>query len=447
MRRSFTGLVAAMENDKPKVDGDDKPVEDNANSLETDAMEINDSAAEGEAHQASTDEAESTAEALESFAVAIRGAQQNGGLNEHGASILSIATEHMFARLGISKEDVVMPALESYGTTSSRVQAGVVALEAIQETISTVWKAIVAAIRKAYEWVKKYWLQVFGAAEKLQKRAKALAERSRAVTGTAAQKSFDNDRLAKALAIDNTVPANVVAAAADLKEATSLVVTTGAQMSGAIGEAAVKALDELKGDSIGPLVALCKNYGGEKVSDPQSEGLAAGAEGIEVYRSKQLLGGRAIISRIPGSGGTPSIEEYVKRIGETSYSLGKFSSKIKDEPVGKKFNTLSTADAAKLAETVAQIADEMLAYRKNTPKLEELQKKLADAAEKVASSAGKEEDEAKRKNLTACKAIATAANRLFTQPGAEFMKYAVGTSKALLDYVEESLKQYSAAAA
>lgn len=449
MRRSFTGLVAAMENDKPKTDGDDKEIGDNANSLETDAIEISDSAAEGEAHQAATDEAESTAEALENFAVAIRGAQANGGLNEHGAQILSIATEHMFTRMGIDSHQSSMPALESYGTTSSRLQAGVIALEAINEQIKNIWKAIVAAIKKAYEWVKKYWLQVFGAAEKLQKRAKALEEASRSPGGTMKEKTFENDRLAKALAIENAVPANLVAEATSLKEAVSTVVTVGAKLSGDIGEIAVKALDELKGDSLGPLLAMAKPFpGSEKVGDPQAEGLAAGQEGIEVSRSKQLPGGRALISRTPAASTSgKTLEQMIKLVGETSYTMGKYSSKIKDEPVGKKFNTALKADAGKIANTVGLIAEEMLAYRKATPKLEEMQSKLASAAEKIASGAGAEEDEAKRKDLSACKSIATMANRVFTQPGAEFMKYAVNTSKALLDYVEESLKQYEKAAA
>lgn len=447
MRRSFTGLVAAMENDKPKTDGDDKEIGDNANSLETDAIEISDSAAEGEAHQAATDEAESTAEALENFAVAIRGAQANGGLNEHGAQILSIATEHMFTRMGIDSHASSMPALESYGTTSSRLQAGVIALEAINEQVKSIWKAIVAAIRKAYEWVKKYWLQVFGAAEKLQKRAKALEEASRSPGGTMKEKTFENDRLAKALAIDNSVPANILAEATALKEATSQIVTEGARISGEVGEAAVKMLDSGDGKAIGAIMELTKAFPGEKVNDPQAEGLAAGADGIEVHRSKQLLGGKAIISRIPTRTSMASTDEgQIKRIGETGYAVSKYSSKIKDEPTGKKFNTLLKADAGKLAHTVGEIAEEMLAYRKNTPKLEETQKKLADAAEKIADGSGAEEDETKRKNMQAMKSVATMANRIFTQPGAEFMKYAVNTSKALLDYVEESLKLYEKSA-
>lgn len=447
MRRFIGGgLVQAMENDnvKPKEDGED--VGDNANSLETDVAELNDSAADGESHQAATDEAEDTAAALEAFAVALRGAQANGGLNEHGAAVLQIGLEHMLGRVGIDIADLHTPALESYGTTSGRVQSGKLALEAVNETVARIWKAIKDAIVRAYEWVKKYWLQVFGAAEKLKARAKKLEELSRATVGTASSPTFENDRLAKALAIDNAVPANLVGEAATVKEAVSAYVTVLVKVAGEVGEVAVKALDELKGDSIGPLMGILKPFGGEKVGDPQAEGIAASAEGIEVFRSKQLPGGQALISRVPAPGTSgKSLEQMIKLVGETNYSVGKYSNKVKDEPTSKKLTVLKQGDAGKIAQTVGQIADELISYRSASSKIEEFQSRLGKAADKIASGSGAEEDEGKRKEMSACKVIATTANKLFTQPGAQLAKYVVTTSKALLDVVEESLKLYKSA--
>lgn len=452
MRRFIgKGLVRSMENENLKTGDEEKEVGDNANSLETDVAEINDSAADGEAHQAETDTAEATAAALESFALALRGAQQNGGLNEHGAAMLNIGLEHLLARVGIEMDELNAPALESYGTTSARVTSGNIALEAVNETIQRIWKAIKDAIVEAYEWVKKYWLSVFGAAEKLKGRAKKLEELSRSTVGTPKEKTFDNDRLARALAIDNAVPTSLVGEAGSVKEAVSMFVSNIVKIGGEVGEVAIKALDELKGDSIGPLLGFLKPLGGEKVADPQAEGIAAGAEGIEVFRSKQLPGGMALISRVPaanriaGPGGS-TLEAMIKTIGETGYSVGKYSNKIKDEPTSKKITVLSQADAGKIAQTVGQIADELIAYRAGASKIEEFQSRLGKAADKIASSAGNEEDEAKRKDLAACKGIATMSNKLFTQPGTQLAKYVVTTSKALLDVVEESLKQYKSAA-
>jgi hypothetical protein len=440
------GLVLAMEADKAKAEDEDKKKDgDGAESLETDVAEVNDAAAEGDTHQAATDEAEETAEALESYRVAMTGILGNGGLDGNGAMMFQIGLEHMYNRLGIDTTSAV-PAMESFGGSSSRIQATQIAMEELKDKIKEIWAAIVAAIKKAADWVMKYWNQVFGAAEKLQKRAKALVERSRDTNGTQKEKSFENDRLAKELAIDNAPPANVLQHAKDLKEATSEIVTRAAQISGDVGTKAAEAVSELKGDSVGAILSLLKPLSGEKVADPAAEGLAGVGDGISVFRSKQLFGGQAIFSRVPAAGsdsGPTQGEANVKTISAAGYSFGKFSNKVKD-PTNKKLNALTNTDCAALAEVVSEIADEILAYRKQTPKLVEAQKKLATAAEKVANSAGSEEDEGKRKSLNALQGVTTMANRIFTQPGAPFMKFALTSSKALLDLVELSLKQYSA---
>ncbi len=448
MRRfnSNIGLVAAMENDKVSKDEDKTAkIGDNADSLETDLIDVNESAADGDAQQGAVDGAEGAAAALESFRVALVGIQGSGGLDAGGATILNLAVEHFDEQLGISGHP--LPALESFGGASSRVQAGTIALETLGEKVNTAWKAIVAQIKKMIEWVVAHYNKVFGAAENLSKRAKKLAESSRSVTGTVKEKTWDNDRLAAALAIDNKPPANVLQKAGELKDIVAAVVTKGAETSGKVGEAAVAALEANDGNKLAAIMALVTPFpGSEKVSNPQEEGLAAASDGVDVYRTKEIFGGLAIISRVPGAGsaGPASEGASFKKLSESGYSVMKFSNKVK-APTDKKFTTLSTTDCASLAGVVAEIADELLAYRKNTPKLTELQKKLVAAAEKIANSAGAEEDEAKRKELGACQSIANAANKILIQPGSSIGGVAVNVCKSLLDYVELSLKQYAAA--
>lgn len=442
MRRLFstTGLVAAMENEKPENEDKD-PVGDNAESLETDLGEVKEAAAEGDSKQAEVDEAEETAAALEGFRVALEGYQSEGGINSQAADFLMRAVSPLLDRVGSPGFATAVPALESFGGTGSRMQAGTIALEGLKEEIQRIWKAIVEHIKKAVAWVEGYWMKVFGAAEKVQKRAKALAEKSRATTGTVKEKSWDNDRLAKELAINNAPPTTILQNAKDLKEVTNAVVTRGAAIANSVGEEAVEAVSELKGDNITKVLQAVTPIIGEEVTDSSAAGLANPGEGMVLYSSKELFGGMALFSRVPKKDSGADITAATKAIGQTLYSVGKKGNSVK-EPTNKKFNTLSNSDAASLSEVVAEVAEEILAYRKNTPKLKELQKKLGQAAEKVANSAGQEEDEGKRKALSACQALATASNRLFVQPGAGFSKYALDKCKALLDYVELSLKQY-----
>lgn len=430
------GLVAAMES--AKLEGKEEGKEElgqNAESLETDLAEVNDSAAEGEAAQAEIDEGQDAAEALESFRVALEGINGNGGLDQGGAMILSLATERIYNKLGLAGHQSV-PALESFGGSSSRVQAGTIAMEDFKEQIQRVWKAIVEAIKKAIAWVKEHVNAVFGAAEKLVKRAAALEERARSANGTKKANDFENDRLAKALAIDGAPATNVVQHAKDLKDVVSALVTKGAEIANKVGEDAVQAIESQDGAKVGAVLKLVQPIVGEAVANPEAEGLASPGAGMKLTRSKELFGGMAVLSRTPA--GEDAGLEAVKFVG---YSVGKFSSKIK-EPTNKKLVTLSTADAGSLAGVVKEIGEELVAYKKNADKLAATQDKLVKAAEKVANGAGNEEDAEKRKGLSALQGLANAANRIITVPGVQISKFALGTGKSLLDYVELSLKQY-----
>jgi hypothetical protein len=445
MRRfGGVGFVAAMESEKVAAGDDDKKgLGENAESLETDLAEVNDTSAEGASAQADADEAEGAATALESFRVALLGIQGSGGLHESGAAILNLAVEHFNERFGLSDKYQV-PALESFGGASGRGQATSIAMEAISDKIKEIWKAIVAHIKKAVDWVVKYWNQVFGAAEKLKKRAQAIVAKAPNITGTQKEKTFDNDRLAKALAINNAMPqgAAVLTEAEKLKAATSEVVTRAAQVSGEVGEKAAEAVSELKGENVGAIVALLKPLSGDAVGNAEAEGLAGTGEGIKLTRGAQLFGGKALFSRTPSGTVDTADAASIKLLSQAGYSFGKYNKSIKDAPTSNKVTALVNTDCGKLADIVVEIADELLAYRKVTPKLVESQKKLASAAEKVADSAGSEEDEGKRKSLSALQGITTMANRVFTQPGAEFMRYALTTCKSLLDLAELSLAKY-----
>lgn len=436
------GLVAAMESEKAKAaeENKDKVLGDNAESLETDLAEVNDSAAEGDSQQAEIDGAQEAATALESLIISLEGINGNGGLDQGGAMILDQFSQYIYKPLGIESRSV--PALESFGGANSRVEAGTIALEDFKDRLKEIWAAIVAAIKKAINWVKGHWNAVFGAAEKLSKRAAALQERSQ-TSGVKKEASFENDRLAKSLAIGNAPVTNVIQHAKDLKEIVSAMVTKGAEVSKKLGEEAVNAIEHQEGAKIGQLLSLVQPLAGEKVANPDAEGLAAPGEGLALYRSKQLFGGQALFSRVPDAGAhsAPDGQAAAKAISLAGYSISKFSKDVKD-PTNKKLVTLSTTDCGSLAGIVKEIAEELVAYKKNATALGETQDKLVKAAEKVANSAGSEEDEAKRKEMGSLQGVANAANRILTVPGTQVSKYAINTGKALLDYVELSLKQY-----
>lgn len=445
MRRMHGGLVAAMENEELKTDDDNKEMPDHADSLETDVAEVNNDAAEGEAHQADTDEAEATSEALESFRVAIGGMQADGGIEPKGAFILHLATEHLLNRVGSSGASLAIPAMESFGGTGSRIQAGSLAMEALSEEIQKIWRAIVEAIKKAAAWVVGYWNKIFGAAENLQKRAKALEEAARAATGTPKSADIDDSGLAAKLVTGGTSGSEggSVAALAELKTVTTAIVSRGAAITSGLGKKAVEAVAALDKKNLPEILKLCEAIpGSTKIANPQAAGVAAGADGIEVWGTTNLPGNYAVVSWVP-SASKASVTEQVKQLQGVAYKTVQVN---KGAKAGAKLPTLKQNEAIAIAKTVGEIATELLSYRKNSGALAQAQKDLAAAAESVAGKAGGEEDEGKREDLAATKAIATAANRIFLEPGASFSKYCVEACQAYLHYIEKSIKQYGKAA-
>lgn len=438
MRRMTGGLVAALENEKVKTGSEEHELPDHAESLEKDVGELNDHAAEGEADAAELSETEATSEALEAFRVALEGFQQDGGIDGKGAFILHLATEHLLNRVGSSGASIAIPAMENFGGQSGRLQAGTIALENLKEEIQKAWRAIVEAIKKAIAWVKAYWFKVFGAAEKLQRRAKDLQESARQTTGQKKGEEIDDKNLAGKIATSGGSAG--LEGLAVLKTVTNAVVTRGATLSGEVGKAAVEAVKEVSGKNLPAILKLCEPIpGSEKIANPQSVGVAAAPEGLAVYGTKELPGDYAIVSWVP-SGAKASLTEQIKQIQGVAFKTIKVN---KGSQVTGKLKVLSLADAGNVAKSVEGIADELLAYRKNTSQLEAIGNELAAAAEGVSAKAGEEEDEGKREQISAVKAIATAANRLLLEPGASFSKYCVQTCEAYLHYVEKSLKQYA----
>ncbi len=146
------GLVAALEQEEiAKVEAAiaEAPIGDNASSLETDLIEVSEIAAGADGDAVETEEAVDVVTALESIAEALGQSAKNGGMDRYAAEALGLAVDHMYKRVGLKRQ--AMPALESFGQTSSRMRATQIALEDIKEQVAKIWAAIVAAISKAIE--------------------------------------------------------------------------------------------------------------------------------------------------------------------------------------------------------------------------------------------------------------------------------------------------------
>lgn len=432
------GLVAALESEEPKVA--DVELGDNAESLETDLIEVSESTAEGAETEAQIDEAVETAEALEAIADDLAVAAQNGGIDKHAAKALNTAVSFMYARVGVRNSQ--LPALESYGSNSSRIGATKIAMEDIKGQVAKIWQAIIDAFKKAWKWIEDHFNKVFGSAEKLEKRAQAIEAKAEATTGTPAEKTFESEGIAKYLHVNGTV-GGTPSAEAKVVQALAKTIFTEAGKTTEVGEKLLEqftAADATK--TFATTVAIPADNGGvlgmKAVSDAEARGFAAPKKGLTLLSTDELPGGVAITARMPAS--ELKGEAAVEALPGVGYSVEKFNSKAK-VTVKAKLNTLTPDECKNLAKVVEEIAIDLRNFRSKKAKISEMKKKFLAAAEKASKDLGAAESDEKD-SLKAMQKAAQAYGRLTDQPAVGFSGYALSTGKALLDYAEQSLKQY-----
>lgn len=431
------GLVAAMENEEL-----DTPVAttegDGAENLETELLEVQDEAGETDQVEEQVEAAAETAEALEAMAVSLEACAANGGLSKEAAHAVGIALDHMYASVGIQQK--AMPALESFGQTSSRIGATQLALEGIKDNLKKIWDAIVKAVMDAIDWVRQRYEKILGAATRLEKRAEALAKRAEDTAGNPTSKEIESKELFRKLHISGSLP-DLSAALKSLKTVADSSLTSDAQlytdMADAIGGDAkevsglVEAVNALAGTS------------GNAVSDPVAEGFGDQPEGVAIRRSNEMPGGSAIIVRAPAKVDSANGAEALEAAGKIKVSLGAFKPKA-GEITKDKLPTLTAPKAADAAKGVGEIASVIMAYKQAVGKLDAAKKKVVEAVKKAAKENEGGEDEATKKLGKAQLSFAKTLPSLMSTDAAVSV-YLLNTGKAVCDYVELSLKQYKAA--
>lgn len=442
--RMFTagqGLVRALENDEANPDLEPVDAAPAADSAETEIIEVNEGAADVVAADAGVEEAVEAATSLESYVVALESAAQNGGLDRQGAQVLNVGLTHIRKRMGFESADRMVVSMESFGQASSRMGANQRALEGIKDDLAKIWRSIVEHIKKAIEWIKGHFNKVFGAAEKLQKRAKALSEKAKGVNGTAKEKSFDNDRLVKALAVNGSVPSNPSQHIAKVRTIAELVFNPIAEFNAKGAEEILKELSEGKGDVASISYPAFTPGALKEVSNPKDAGFGEPHANLALFRSDELPGNKAVLGEVPKAATTG--EDAVKVGSKTTIFLGAFNPKAKDA-TKTTVTTLDVSECGKIGDEVDELMAEVIKYRSKLSKMGDLKDKVVKAIDKVAKDATTEEDKGKAAFYSAQQKMTTNVVSNLDRAPSAMSAYAINTAKAALDYAELSLKQYAA---
>ena len=449
MRRVFSsgrqGLVAAMEEETRVAElaegGDAEATELAENNAETTeaVAEVAESTEEGAVAEDAKEEAVETVEALESIAIALRTSAANGGMDKHSAHVVSIAVEHMYSRIGVSRK--AMPAMESFGGTSTRVGATQLALEGITQSIKDIWAAIVKAVKKAVQWVKDHFFKVFGAAEKLKKRADAVKAKAGAVTTKPKEKTFDNKSLVEKLQMEGTVKADE-SGVKNLAIVVKAVFDQYAATSGKAGEEIADALE--KTDKATATLAIPGSVELSVLTDGNASKVADAPGGCKVQSSVELPGGKSLQRYV-------ATERTMDNVTKEKVFLGPFNKDGK-APTSEQVTTLAANTCEAIAKTVGEIADAIISYRAQFDKVLKIKDRIVKAAEKIGKEAesgdtkvevgaGQEATD-KKGALQQAQKLAAHSMTMMDFGTKDLGGYAVNTGNALLNYVEASLSHY-----
>lgn len=441
MARRFAGRNIGLENEVVDQDiaEDLVQVEDGVDNLETELLEVQDSAKEGEERADAVEVAEDVIEELEEDVEVAQASLESGGLDKFAAAILMNSVNSKLATIGMAPV-ASFPAQESFGSASSRLGSTQIAIESITERVKAAWDAVIAAIKKAVNWVKGHFQSVFGAFERMKKRAAAVQDKADNVTGQAKERNFENDRVYNALSINRQVGGNFAHFKGTFEALRALLDAPAKQVADV--RRAVEQVEKLNDDAKGFSVDIAKlvdivTAGQAKDQIKSKENNVDGAEGKQ---SAELLGGVAVFAY--------TSEESTSR---NRVRLGKSNPRA-EKVEGKRLNTLSAADAAQIAQQIEILCDVAIGSRKSLDELASEKAKLVDKAEKlskkdttVTDKEGNTDVNAtaeKRNNLRSLRADVMAVNRLVADFPAAVSTYFLNVSKSALDYAELSLKQY-----
>jgi hypothetical protein len=448
------GIVTklAVENleDNAVVPGEEPvatPVEAGADSVEADLVEVNADVVQIVQDDAIVADAAEAVDELEDTAVALESIAQNGGLDRNGARVLNMFMVSINRRMGYPDNYKTM-SVESFGGTNDKASQTKLAAESIAEKAKELWGKIVEMFRSAIQGLVNIWNRLFDGATKLKARAENLAKAAAENKGEKSGDTFENQTLATNLQLGGNI--NVKEAAKRIAQEASVLET----ISKASIAFAGKAASLVESGDLGMVTQLVHDVAGPtqqgfaKVADAASVGVPAPGEGVELFKSEELPGNKAIIAFVPGAGANAAA------LGQAGYKLGTFdaSKKIAD---AAKLPVLSTQDVVEVAKQISLAADSLLSYKKYQQEAEAAAKKVIALAEKKAKETVRAEagadasmvDKAKAAGKAVMsgsdeRAVAKAAMSLVINSVPPLAAYAINAGTSALQYGEQSLKQY-----
>lgn len=419
--RSIAGMaLLSLEADDVVADGGLDIDQQHGDGADAALLEVQEATTEVESNDAAIGELENTAVALESLLESAEDSIETGGLDPLSAEILTKAVNNETAPLGTDAEEVV-PALESFSSSTGRRQATVMAVEGIKDWIEKVWAKIKEFIAKGRDLAKKLYIKVRQAVQGLERR----------VAGLKKELEGRNEAAKK--------PGQVELANGDWEVAKNDVDTIDTVISGILGTYTTEAI------ALAERVASALAAGDEKKAaeaagtDAEGEAKKEAAAKKEEFVVPEGLSGAARTIRAAATGKNLAGGYYLSN--ETlGFSIvrktakGNAVSKYTAAP-------MSHADIKAILDVLEKIAKQVVEYERAFQKRDEAARKVTEAGDKFAKAA-KTADKKNEGDVREAINAAKEAAQLLDRPIRSALSYSATAINGVCSFLAAHIKHY-----
>jgi hypothetical protein len=435
--RQVLGVKFGLENDEPT-----EPVE--AAPVETEVAAAVEPVAAAAAEVAQTEEViedvTEAAESLEAIAIDMQALVAEGGMTPATAKAYHSAVQAHVGQFGFESADI-MPNLAAFGSTSGRVNATVASVEGIGQVVKDMWEAIKTQLKKLWASLKNWYLKVLDAAPRIKKHAEALKKKAEETTGKAENAKIDLS-IAKAVHKNGTVTGFNKAQVDEVAVIAKAVL--GAPIA-AIATDVAASLGDVKADAAS--AAKVSTAAGEglrkvKAAITQASVTVADAEkrygaGAAAHSTAELPGG-VVVAVVSVKADAPA--SAMTRAG---LRLDIPGDKKKDVESSASFQTLSPGDAGGICDSVIEICDAIMDFKKEWDARDKAMAELEKSGDKVIKELEKGTEAAGvKKPVTDAVRGASSFVKNTKADATKLIGYFLDVSRASLTYVEKSLSQY-----
>lgn len=376
-------------------------------------LEMQDAVGESNDNDASVDELENTVTALESLLETAEASQETGGLDPVAAELLQKAVENETAPLGTPAEEVV-PALENFSSASGRRQATVMACEGIKEWIDKVWAKIQEMIQKGRDLMKKAYIAVKQAVQRLEQRVKGLKT-------DLGNRNFSLPKAGNVELGDDTW----VVGQNDVKKLKDFVNSVlGTYATAAISHAKAVASALSSGDAKKVVEEGGKEGGGAAGKDEKKE---------EFTVPKDL---QASFTAVAGATGLPGGRQAV--VGGDTISIQVDAKLQSGKHIAK---PLAEAELSAILGALEEVAKQVVAFEKNFQEKDRAEEGVLKAGKEFAKKA-KDNNKGDDSEVRLALNTARDAARLLNQPIKDTLSYSATAINGICGFVAANLKMY-----